>query len=105
MGARVDEQIHARTGGIVSDGRNLLAQKIGGGGAVFDVDAHGTDVQNTHDEICHRARIIRIAGLDVDRERHANDTRYVTGPRDPLIDAELLSLRITSRPCETRTGG
>jgi hypothetical protein len=90
---------------ILSDGLDFLAHEIGRAGPVFDVDAHDTGSKNTGDEPCHRARIIRIAGLDVNSERHPNDARNVASCGDQLIDREWVPVRIAARPSEPRARG
>jgi hypothetical protein len=88
----------------LSDRLDLLAQKIRRVGAVFDVDAHGADLQDIDGEPCHRARIIRIAGLDVDAERHPNCANDVASRGNQSIARECIAVGIPARPRKSRAG-
>jgi hypothetical protein len=51
------------------------------------------------------AGFIRIAALDVDTERHSNDSGDVARRGDQLFDWQLVAVRIASGPGKPGAGG
>jgi hypothetical protein len=90
---------------VISNGNDFLAEKIGGAFTVFDVDAHDSDSQNAGDEPCHCGRIVRIASLDIDGERHPNYAGYVANRGNQLILRKSVPIRIAARPSQPCTRG